>query len=131
MTLADIIAYGRRYLTVGALWAVVYNLTMIGCDFAGVHYLPASLLSIADNRTVRLFPALPLHIPKNAFTRWLSALHGRNRGRLSAPARPDDALFCSGLGLGVPIATPLATGVLFVFNYLSAHWAIVRRLRQN
>ena len=40
-------------------------------------------------------------------------------------------LFCSGLGLPVLIAAPLATGVLFVFNYVSAHWAIVRRLRQN
>jgi putative flippase GtrA len=41
------------------------------------------------------------------------------------------ALFCSGFGLPVPIASPLATVVLFFFNYLSARWAIVRRLRQN
>ena len=34
------------------------------------------------------------------------------------------ALLCSGLKLPVTVATPVATVVLFLWNYLSAQWAI-------
>ena len=130
MKVADFIAHGRRYLTVGALCALVYNLTMIGCDFAGMHYLPASLLSVAVVGPLGYF----LHC-RFTFKKTLSLMGFLRFMAGIALAYPLllalMALFCSGLGLPVPIATPLATAALFVFNYVSAHWAIVRRLRQN
>ena len=35
------------------------------------------------------------------------------------------AILCSGLGLPVMIASPVATVVLVLWNYASAHWAIL------
>jgi putative flippase GtrA len=128
--LADILVYGRRYLTVGALCAVTHNVIMIGSDFAGVHYLPATLLSFAVVTPLGYF----LHC---RFTfREAHSLEGFLRFMVGiAVGYPLSLalmmLFCSGLGLPVLIAAPLATVALFVFNYLSAHWAIVRRFRQN
>ncbi|MDB5698454.1 MAG: hypothetical protein JWN69_1258, partial [Alphaproteobacteria bacterium] len=39
------------------------------------------------------------------------------------------AILCSGLGVPVIIAAPFATVVLFIWNYASAHWAILGKLR--
>jgi putative flippase GtrA len=39
------------------------------------------------------------------------------------------ALFVSGLGLPVVVAAPAATAVLFIWNYVVTHWAILGRLR--
>jgi hypothetical protein len=36
-------------------------------------------------------------------------------------------VLCSGLGLRVAIATPIATVALFVWNFVAAHWAILPR----
>lgn len=130
MTLAAFFAHCRRYLTVGALCAVVYNLVMIGCDFAGMHYLPASLIAIAVVGPLGYF----LHC-RFTFRKALSLMGFARFMAGIAIAYPLllalMMLFCSGLGLRVSIATPLATVVLFVFNYLSAHWAIARRLRPD
>jgi len=35
------------------------------------------------------------------------------------------ALFCSGLGLPVAVATPIATVLLFFWNFALARWAIL------
>lgn len=130
MTLADIIAYGRRYLTVGALCALIHNLIMIGSDFAGVHYLPATLISFAVVTPLGYFLHCRFTFRRahslEGFLRFMAGIAVGYPLSLALMA-----LFCSVMGLRVLIAAPLATGVLFVFNYLSAHWAIVRRLRQN
>ena len=128
MTIAEILAHARRYLTVGAVCALVYNLITIGSDFAGVNYLPATLLAVGVvaplgyflhcRFTFRKAPSLA------GFLRFMAGI------ALAYPLLIAlMMLFCSGLGLPVLIASPLATAVLVVFNYLSAHWAIVRRLR--
>jgi hypothetical protein len=39
------------------------------------------------------------------------------------------AILCTGLGIPVIIAAPTATIVLFLWNYASAHWAILGTLR--
>jgi putative flippase GtrA len=130
VTFADILKYGRRYLTVGAFCALIHNLIMIGSDFAGVSYLPATLISCAVVTPLGYF--LHCHFTfkeghsLESFLRFMAGIavgYPLSLGLM--------ALFCSGLGLPVWIAAPLATGALFVFNYFLAHWAIVRRLRQN
>lgn len=39
------------------------------------------------------------------------------------------AILCTGLGLPVVIAAPIATIILSLWNYASAHWAILDRWR--
>lgn len=122
------LARGRRYLTVGALCAVIHNVIMIGADFAGLHYVLGTLISF-----VVLTPlAYWLHC-RFTFRRALS-LGGflRFTGGIAA-AYPLSlglmVLFCTGLGWPVLVAAPLTTVVLIVYNYISAHWAILRRWR--
>ncbi|MEO8019598.1 MAG: GtrA family protein [Pseudomonadota bacterium] len=130
MTPADILKYGRRYLTVGALCALIHNLIMIGGDFFGVHYLPATLISFAVVTPLGYFLHCRFTFRKaHSLEGFLRFMAGIAIGYPISLALM--VLFCSGLGLPVLIAAPLATAVLFVFNYLSAHWAIVRRLRQH
>lgn len=130
MTIADILAHGRRYLTVGALCALVHNLIMIGGDFAGLHYLPATILSFAVVTPLGYFLHCRFTFRKarsvEGFLRFMAGIAIGYPLSLALMI-----LFCSGLGLPVLIAAPLATAILFVFNYLSAHWAIARRLRLN
>lgn len=130
MTLAAILAHGRRYLTVGALCALVHNLIMIGGDLAGLHYVLATFLSFAVVTPLGYFLHCRFTFRKahslEGFLRFMAGI---------AVGYPLSLvlmiLFCSGLRLPVAIAAPLATAILFAFNYLSAHWAIMRRLRPN
>jgi|SRR4051812_33659373 putative flippase GtrA len=126
--MADMITHARRYLTVGAMCALVYNLITIGSDFAGVPYLPATLLAVAVVAPLGFFLhcRFTFHKPPSleGFLRFMAGI------ALAYPLLIAlMMLFCAGLGLPVYIASPLATVVLVVFNYVSAHWAIVRRLR--
>ncbi len=130
MRASTILEHGRRYTTVGAICAVTHNLVMIGGDFAGLHYLPATLLSVA------LVTPLGYALHCRFTFRKGRSVEGFLRFAAGiALGYPISlalmVLFCSGFGWPVLVAAPLATILLFVFNYVSAHWAIVRRLRLN
>jgi putative flippase GtrA len=128
VTPSTIFARGRRYLTVGVLCALIHNLIMIGSDFAGLHYLPATLISFAVVTPLGYYLHCRFTFREahslDGFLRFMSGVavgYPLSLGLM--------VLFCSGLALPVIIAAPLATAVLFVFNYVSAHWAIMRRWR--
>jgi len=119
-----------RYMVVGAICAVIHNVVMIVGDFLGFHYLPMNFVSFG---IVTVLGYL-LH---SGFT---------FRGQLSiagfmcfaaglAVGFPISllvmAVLCTGLGIPVIIAAPTATVVLFVWNYASAHWAILGTLRSR
>ena len=130
MIVGQIATFVRRYATVGAACALVHNLVMIGSDLAGVHYLPATLLSFVVVTPL----GYALHCRYtfrrgHSTARLLRFLSGVAVGYPISLALM--VLFCSGLGLPVAVAAPLATAALFVFNYVAAHWAIVHRLRPN
>jgi putative flippase GtrA len=125
---AGLVARGRRYLTVGALCALTHNVIMIGSDYAGIHYFPATLLSCAV--------VTPLgYLLHCRFTFGQArSLAGFLRFAVGiAAAYPLSlglmVLFCAALGWPVLVAAPLTTILLVVYNYISAHWAIVRRWR--
>lgn len=126
--MAEFLARGRRYTTVGAFCALTYNLIMIAGDLAGLHYLPASILAFA------VLAPLGYGLHCRFTFRRASTIDGffRFTGGL-ALGYPISlglmALFCSVLSLPVLAGAPLTTLILFVFNYVSAHWAIMRRLR--
>ena len=130
MTVEAVLAHGRRYLTVGALCALIHNVIMIGGDYVGLHYLPATLVSFAVVTPLGYFLHCRFTFRKarslGGFVRFMSGIAIGYPISLALMI-----LFCSGLALPVVIAAPLATAILFAFNYVSAHWAIVRRLRLN
>jgi putative flippase GtrA len=117
-----------RYIVVGAICAVVHNVVMIVGDLIGFHYLPMNFVSFGMVTLLGYW------------------LHSRFtfRGQLSIAAFlyfaaglavgfPFSllvmAILCTGLGIPVIIAAPTATIVLFLWNYASAHWAILGTLR--
>jgi putative flippase GtrA len=124
------LAHGRRYLTVGALCAVIHNVIMIGGAYAGLHYLLATLISFAVVTPLGYFLHCRFTFRKaqslGGFARFMSGIAVGYPLSLALMI-----LFCSGMALPVVIAAPLATAILFAFNYVSAHWAIARRLRLN
>ena len=123
-----LIERGRRYTLVGIVCAAAHNLIVIGADAAGLHYLPATLLSFMLVTPL----GYGLH-SRYTFRRPLSTAGLLRFTSGVAIGYPISVafmiLFCSGLGLPVVVAAPLATAALFVWNYLSAQWAILRTLR--
>lgn len=126
LKLRDRLARPGRYGLSGIVCAAAHNGIMIGGGALGLHYLPATLLSFV------LVGALgyTLHA-KCTFRRGLSI------GGFLA--------FMAGLSLGFPVslllmfllcdllllpvwaAAPIATVLLFLFNYVMARWTIAQR----
>ena len=128
MSASTILGHGRRYITVGAVCALTHNVIMISADFAGLHYLAGTLLSFAVVTPLGYFLHCRFTFQRahslDGFLRFMAGIAVGYPLSLALMV-----LFCSGLQLPVIIAAPLATAALFVFNYVSAHWAIVRRWR--
>lgn len=117
-----------RYLLVGGLCAAAHNIVMIGGDRAGGHYLPLIGLSFALVTPLgyALHSRFTFRRPASAggFARFAAGV---------AVGVPLSLLFmallCTGFRLPVPVAAPIATALLFAYNYLAAQLAILRRLR--
>lgn len=124
MTLARFFERTPRYFVGGALCAGLHNLILIGADAAGIRYQIGLLISAAIVvplgylfHTLLTFERAP---SRDRLQRYLA---GAASGfAISAGLM---ALFCSGLGWPVAIATPIATIVLFFWNFASARWAIL------
>lgn len=118
---------GWRYTLVGAVCATAHNVIMIVADQVGVHYLLGTVISFLAVTPLgyalhsRFTFAEPLRV--KAFARFVGGV---------AMAYPISVammiVLCSGLGLSVAIATPIATVALFVWNFIAAHWAILPQL---
>jgi len=119
-----------RYTIVGAICALAYNAVMILGDLAGEHYVPMTILSFG------IVTPLGYLIHSNFTFREQLSLRGFLRFASGAAAGfplslLSMAILCTGLGLPVVIAAPIATIILFLWNYASAHWAILDRWRLN
>ena len=115
-----------RYVVVGALCAGLYNLIMIAGDALGVNFVASTCLAFVVNVLVgytlhcrftfseamswrglaRYTAAMLLNLPLSIVGIWL--LHGAVR-------------------LPMWLASPLLTAVLFAWNYIATHWAVVTR----
>lgn len=116
-----------RFLFVGLACALLHNAVMIGGDRIGLHYAASSVVSYV---VVVIFGYL-LH------SGW--TFSGAQRGvgsfaRYAIMASANLPLSIVGMficvdlaGLPVPIASPLVTVLLAVFNYLSSRWALRQR----
>ncbi|WFP60546.1 GtrA family protein [Mesorhizobium sp. WSM4904] len=100
---------------------------MIAVDRLGGHYLLGILVSFLTVTPIgytlhsRFTFAEPLRL--KAFTRFVGGVVAAYPISVAMMV-----VLCSGFGLGVAIATPAATIVLFVWNFAAAHWAILPRL---
>lgn len=126
------VLFGRswRYTLVGAFCVLSNCAIMLAVDAVGGHYLMGTLVSFAITTPA----AYVLHsrftfrerISRDAFVRFVSA---------AASAYPLAAgtmiVLCSGLHLGVAIATPIATVFLFAWNFATAHWSILPRVHRE
>lgn len=118
-----------RYATVGVVCAIAHNAVMIGCDLLGVHYLPATLVSVAT--VTPLGYALHCRFTfrreqsPRSFMRFAGGILAGYPFSLALMA-----LFCSGFGWSAAVAAPLGTAILFLFNYGWAHWALKPRPTQ-
>lgn len=130
MTSSTLLARGRRYLTVGAICAITYNVIMIGADLLGLHYVLGTLIScvVLAPMGYGLHARFTFHKACTLagflrFTGGFIAAYPLSLGLM--------VLFCSLLKWPVLVAAPLTTLLLIVYNYVSAHWAIVRRWRMT
>lgn len=114
----------RRYIAVGVVCAGFHNLIMFATDAIGIHYIPALVMS----SLILLPTAYALH-SRYTFEREVGPVRFvRFAGGMLA-AFPINlvvmVVLVSGLRLPVPVATLIATAVLFVWNYVAARWAIL------
>ena len=115
-----------RYTMVGAICAVLNNLFIIGGAFLGVGYVAMSVAAF--------LVVTPLgYLMHTSFTfREPPSVGGLLRFSSGVAIGFPlfillMAIFCSGLGMPVAIATPLSTVVLYVWNYGLAHWRSIIR----
>jgi putative flippase GtrA len=113
-----------RYLAGGVACALLHNAIMIATSAYGMPYPPALVLSFSVTTPIGYAIHSAYTFEAEYSTRRLQRFMG---GALSGfvVSAMLMALFCSGLGLPVAIATPIATVLLFLWNFALARWAIL------
>ena len=120
----QIVARSARYLSVGAFCACIHNTVMILGDLAGGHYALMTLVSFVI--TTLLGYCLHAAVTFREGMSWHAFLRFASGAAMGLPISfVVMVILCSGLGLPVMIAAPVATVVLFLWNYACAHWAIL------
>jgi putative flippase GtrA len=118
---------GWRYTLVGLACALSNYVVMIAVDRAGGHYLLGTIISflIVTPLAYALHSWFTFSVPFGigSFLRFAGSV------ALTYPiAVAMLAVLCTGLGLDVAVAVPLATLILFAWNFVAARWAILPRL---
>jgi len=113
-----------RYTIVGALCAGLYNGIMIAGDALGVHYVICSVVAFVVNVAV----GYALHclytfsekLSIRSFTRYAAAL------LLTLPLSLGGMYLLRDVAHApMWFASPFLTGVMFCWNFMAAHWAVV------
>jgi len=117
---------GWRYTVVGLACAVANYVAMLGVDFLGGHYLLGIL--------VGFLVVTPLGYVLHSWFTFSEPFSLRAFSRFTATviaaypvATAMLIILCSGLGLSVAIAYPIAVAGMFAWNFAAAHWAILPR----
>ena len=115
-----------RYVVVGALCAGLYNGVMLAGDREGLHYAVSTVIAFVLIVTT----GYVLHC-KYTFT---EALTWRGFARYVAAMLVSLPISIGGMfvlrdvaHLPMIIASPAFTAVMFAWNYLATHWAVVTR----
>jgi putative flippase GtrA len=112
-----------RYTFVGAICAVLNNILIIDGASFGINYVVMSLVAFA-------FVTMFAYLMHTSFT-FRDRRSVRGLLRYSSGVATGFPLFillmtalCSGLGISVAVATPLSTVLLYLWNFVLAHWTI-------
>lgn len=127
MVSAELKRQSGRYLVIGLCCAVLNNVILIGADFAGLHYVSATLLTFATT--------VPLAYLAHATWSFSAERSWRAFGRFVLGsissllvAAAAIAFFCGALDLPMIVGAPSATLAMTVYNFLMARWAVTNRL---
>ena len=116
-----------RYTVVGLICALSNYAIMLMVDAAGGHYLLGTVIAF-----IIVTPLAYLMHSQFTFAeplRWKAFMRFVGGVASAYPvATILMVILCSGLRLSVAIATPIATVVMFVWNFAAAHWSILPRL---
>ena len=124
MTGRTLLRQSTRYLAGGAACAILHNVIMIVTSAYGMPYPPALVLSFSVTTPIGYAIHSAYTFEAGCSTRRLQRfVAGAVSGFMVSAVLM--ALFCSGLGLPVAIATPIATVLLFAWNFALARWAIL------
>ena len=120
---AGLLGTPTRYAKIGLVCALLSNAIIIGFDQLGIHYLLSAIVATAVATIVGflLHSAYTFRTPPS-FRAFLRFVGGTALG--SSLAILLMILFCDGLGLSASAAIPIATIILFAWNFILAHWAI-------
>jgi putative flippase GtrA len=114
----------RRYLAIGLLCAGIHNAVMLAVDAIGIHYMLGLVISFAllapTAYALHSFYTFNRAMGRDRFVRFAGGMLAgfpMNFGLM--------IVLVSGLELAVPLATLIATILMFAWNYLAARWAIL------
>lgn len=115
--------HSARYLTIAALSALILNGVLIGIHALGAHYLAALIVAnivvIAFAYSAHAAFTFEVERSVSGFARFVGT---------QAIGFPLSVLVLAtlvdGFALPVWIATPIATVILFAYNFVTARWAI-------
>jgi len=114
-----------RYLWGGAICAIFHNVLVIGLATVGVPYPVALVVSFCITTPIGyLFHSAVTFGERRSWGRLMRFVGGSLAGFGWSAALMIG--MHGGLGLPIVVATPLATAMLFLWNFASARWAIVR-----
>lgn len=113
-----------RYVSVGAFCAVIHNVVMLAAYTLHIYYAVALVISFVivtpSGYALHSIYTFERTFDRARFIRYTSGLMFGFAINLVIMF-----LLCSILAISMPIATLIATGSLFLFNYIAAHWAIL------
>jgi len=115
-----------RYTVVGALCAGIYNLTMIVGDAVRVHYAASTMIAfvliVVTGYLLHCLWTFSEKLSWMSFVRYAAAM------TLNLPFSLGGMFLLKDLAHApMWIASPLLTALLFGWNFLAAHWAVVSR----
>jgi putative flippase GtrA len=114
-----------RYFWGGAICAVLHNVLVIGLASAGIAYPIALVVSFCVTTPIGyLFHSAVTFGEPRSWGRLMRFVGGSVAGFGWSAALMIG--LHGGLGFPIAVATPLATVALFLWNFASARWAIVR-----
>jgi putative flippase GtrA len=119
-----IVDRGRIYIVIALVCAIANYAIMVAIERSGGHYLLGTIVAFSIVTPLSYF----LHsrftfaerLSWQKFCRFVIAVAATYPAALGLLA-----IFCSGLGMSVVFAIPIATAILFIWNFIAAHWAIL------
>jgi len=116
-----------RYAVIGALCAALYNVIMIAGDALGVNFVASTTFAFVVNVLVgyvlhcRFTFSEPMSL--RGVVRYAAAM------LLNLPLSLAGIWLFNGLiRLPMWLASPVVTALLFAWNYVATHWAVVSRV---